>query len=285
MFKKEFLLFIFIGLLVYSQPVYSQILEPVRWEFEKEWISGDELLLIAKASIEANWYLYGLEIPEGGPIPTSFHLDDSEHFDLIGDVREVVDPVLKYDPFFDMELPLFSVEAWFSQKVRILTGEEFKITGFVEFMSCDDERCLPPQEKAFQYLIKPGPQSSGSAWEPEKENTPVNEYAANSKDVTDISVSPDIAVPSLEDTGAGRSLWLFFFIAFAGGLAGLLTPCVFPMIPMTVSFFIQKQSGRINSIINAFVFGISIIAVYTGLGLLVSLTSVGAGFANQLTSH
>ena len=80
-------------------------------------------------------------------------------------------------------------------------------------------------------------------------------------------------------------MWIFFFIAFAGGLAGLLTPCVFPMIPMTVSFFMQKQSGRLNSIINALVFGLSIIAVYTGLGLLVSLTSVGAGFANQLTSH
>jgi cytochrome c biogenesis protein CcdA len=224
------------------------------------------LHLIINVSIDENWYLYGQEIPDGGPIPTFFHIDESEHFELIGGMEDLKSPEIKFDPFFNMDLPLFSNKAGFRQKVKILTDKEFKITGFVEFMSCDDERCLPPQEREFEYLVNTGAVASVALQNLKREQIVV--FSDDAGDAAD-----------------SRSLWIFFFIAFAGGLAGLLTPCVFPMIPMTVSFFMQKQSGRLNSVINAFIFGLSIIAVYTSLGLLVSLTSVGAGFANQLTSH
>ncbi len=285
MFRKTILLLILGGLLIHSLPGNSQVLEPVEWEFEKEWLAEDELLLTAKASIEHNWYLYGLEIPEGGPVPTSFNINDSEHFELIGDVWEVTEPELKHDPFFDMDLPLFSIEAWFNQKVRILSDKEFKITGFIEYMSCDDERCLPPQERPFEYVINPGSPASASKDGAENENAPLPGGTSSGISVPAGTRTIDTSEFPIESPDYEKSLWLFFFIAFAGGLAGLLTPCVFPMIPMTVSFFIQKQSGRVNSIINALIFGISVIAIYTSLGLLVSLTSVGAGFANQLTSH
>jgi thiol:disulfide interchange protein len=263
--KIKLILFSLAGLLVFINSGFNQILEPVKWEFTQERLSPQELHLIINVTIDENWYLYGQEIPDGGPIPTFFHIDESEHFELIGGMEDLKSPEIKFDPFFNMDLPLFSNKAGFRQKVKILTDKEFKITGFVEFMSCDDERCLPPQEREFEYLINAGAVASTVA-EPEERQIVVFSDDAGS-------------------AGAGRSLWVFFFIAFAGGLAGLLTPCVFPMIPMTVSFFMQKQSGRLNSVINAFIFGLSIIAVYTSLGLLVSLTSVGAGFANQLTSH
>jgi thiol:disulfide interchange protein len=275
MFKKSIFLFVLTGLLANSLSGYSQILEPVKWEFRKEQINQEELYLLFSASIDKNWYLYGLDIPEGGPIATSVHIEPSGNYELAGNVQEISEPELKHDPFFDMILPLFSNKAQFRQRIKILTEGEFTISGFVEYMSCDDERCLPPQEVPFEFLINPGsPAASGS-----------DEIPPGSRPGVSVPehVPPGGFVP--EDITGSRSMWIFFFIAFAGGLAGLLTPCVFPMIPMTVSFFMQKQSGRWNAIINALIFGISIIAIYTGLGLLVSLTSVGAGIANQITSH
>jgi thiol:disulfide interchange protein len=258
--KKNFSVILFAFLFLFPS-AFSQLLEPVKWDFTKQRTGDNELQLIINATIDDNWYLYGLQVPEGGPIPTSFQIDESEYFELIDSVEELTAPEIKFDPFFNMDLPLFSENAGFSQKIKILTDREFTITGFVEYMSCDDERCLPPQEKEFEFVVNAG--------------------------ATAVETDPDFS--AVTPSGAGstdtRSLWVFFFIAFAGGLAGLLTPCVFPMIPMTVSFFMQKQSGRLNTVINIAIFAVSIVAVYTSLGLLVSLTSVGAGFANQLTSH
>jgi thiol:disulfide interchange protein len=130
-------------------------------------------------------------------------------------------------------------------------------------MSCDDSRCTPPKELEFSFEINRG---------------------ASVAETIEDTVESEFSTTPFDEAGK-RSLWIFFFISFAAGLAGLLTPCVFPMIPMTVTFFMQKQGNRLNAIVNALIFGISIIAIYTGLGLLVSLTSVGAGFANQLSSH
>jgi thiol:disulfide interchange protein len=272
MSRKAPLLLFLTALAVFTQLSQSQILEPVRWDFTQERISQDELQLVFTASIDQNWYLYGLDIPEGGPIPTSFTFEPSPYYELLDRAHELTGPELKHDPFFDMELPLFSGRASFGQRIRVLTGDEFTIAGFAEFMSCDDERCLPPQEHHFEFAINSDSQA-----------------AVNGRNGKEAIPGADAGTAGAGITGGvpagSRSLWIFFFIAFAGGLAGLLTPCVFPMIPMTVSFFMQKQKGRINAIINAFIFGISIIAIYTGLGLLVSVTSVGAGIASQVTSH
>ncbi len=276
MIKNRVLFLSLAGLLLFISHGFNQILEPVKWEFAKERISKDELNLLIKVSIDENWYLYGQTIPDGGPIPTSFHIDESEHFDLVNGMEDLTKPEIKFDPFFNMELPLFSDQALFRQKIKVLTNKEFTITGFLEFMSCDDERCLPPQEREFEFIINAGEEYTTDTGLADAESSDADQKKAT---------APAFIADTAESIAGSRSLWIFFFIAFAGGLAGLLTPCVFPMIPMTVSFFMQKQSGRINSIINAFVFGISIIAIYTSLGLLVSLTSVGAGFANQLTSH
>lgn len=241
----------------------AQLLDPVKWTYSIEKVSENEYDLFFHAAIDENWHLYSVDVPENGPIPTSFFFEVSGLYEMVGDITEVTKPYEKFDPSFDMNIKMFDVKADFSQRVKILSQDKFFIKGTLEFMSCDDSRCTPPKELEFSFEINRGAsvaETIGGTEESEFSTTPFDEAGK-------------------------RSLWIFFFISFAAGLAGLLTPCVFPMIPMTVTFFMQKQGNRLNAIINALIFGISIIAIYTGLGLLVSLTSVGAGFANQLSSH
>ncbi len=249
--------FLFLFFLIPAFAGFAQILEPVTWDFRKERVSEDEVKLVFTANIDDTWYLYSTDVPPGGPVPTTFSFEESPHYELAGGINPETESYRKFDPTFEMDLDLYSEEAVFSQSVDILTEEPFFIEGYVEFMSCDDTRCMPPQQSEFRFSIN-------AAEEAEAETAP-----------------PDTA----EVPGRDRSLWMFFFISFLGGLAGLLTPCVFPLIPMTVSYFMQKQSNRLNSILSALVFGLSIIGIYTGIGLLVSLTTVGAGFTGSLITH
>ena len=135
------------------------------------------------------------------------------------------------------------------------------LTGEMEYQLCYEDKCIF-LTKDFSVAI-----GDGGTQKPKEQ-----------------AVAAEVPTPQpSEDSGA--SLLIFFLISLGGGLLGLLTPCVFPMIPMTISFFMNKQQNRFNAILNALVFGISIIAIYTSIGLLVSLTGLGAGFANQLVSH
>jgi thiol:disulfide interchange protein len=241
----------------------AQLLDPVKWTYSIEKVSENEYDLFFHAAIDENWHLYSVDVPEGGPIPTSFFFEASALYELVGGITEVTKPYEKFDPSFDMTIKMFDVKADFNQRVKILSQDRFFIKGTLEFMSCDDSRCTPPKALEFSFEINKGATLAENIEPAQQAN---------------FSTTPF-------DEADKRSLWVFFFISFAAGLAGLLTPCVFPMIPMTVTFFMQKQGNRLNAIINALIFGVSIIAIYTGLGLLVSLTSVGAGFANQLSSH
>lgn len=261
--KKTFLSALAILFFFLSVSLKAQILDPVKWTYSIEKVSEKEYDLLFHAAIEENWHLYSVDVPANGPIPTSFLFENSQFYELVGKIAEVTKPYQKFDPSFEMNIKMFELKAVFKQKVKILSIDNFIIKGTHEFMSCDDTRCLPPKELEFSFEFNKGTDTAIAA-----------EISGNVE---------NSSAPS--DKESRRSLWIFFFISFAAGLAGLLTPCVFPMIPMTVSFFIQKQENRLNAIINALIFGISIIAIYTGLGLLVSLTSVGAGFANQLSSH
>ncbi len=273
----------------------SQILEPVTWNFEIEEIGENQAKVVFTASIDETWYLYSTDVPEGGPIPTTFHFEDSENFELIGDITPESSPERKYDPTFDMELDLHSNEAVFTQKIRLLSGEAFNIEGYVEFMSCDDTRCTPPQQQDFS-LLSEGIKETAEEPEAEEEiaateekesveetvQAPEPEEEEAPEETEDI---PGVEEPSQVQAEERRdSIWTIFFVAFLGGLAGLLTPCVFPLIPLTVSYFMQNQSGKLNSILNATVFGLSIIVIFTGIGGLVSLTG-GAGFTAAITSH
>ncbi len=261
----------------------AQIFNPVSWEVSANALSDSTVEVYITATIEDKWHLYSQDLPDGGPIPTSFRFDPSSDYERLGKVVEVTRPEVKFDQSFNMELKMFSVQAIFKQLIKPLAAGSFEVSGTVEFMACDDERCLPPKEEDFSVTIS----SSGvktavdSATETaeqsgEQEFQPMVDLSAG-----DRAQQETTPVSDLE----GRSLWGLFLMAFLLGFAGVLTPCVYPMIPMTVTFFMRGSENRGKAIGQALVFGLSIVAIYTLVGLIISLTSAGANFANVLSTH
>jgi len=229
----------------------AQIFTPVDWEFSQKQLSDNEIELQFKASLEEHWHLYSQHIDDDGPVPTEFTFTTADGYDLIGGVNEG-EPLEEFDPNFDMVLKYFGDEAIFTQKIKVTSGEDFVLEGNVYFMACDDSRCLPSEEVEFSFEIKG-----------------VDGGAIVSED-------------PLEEKEA-KGMWNLFFIAFLSGFAALLTPCVFPMIPMTVSFFTKQSKTKAKGIANAIIYGISIIVIYVLLGTVVT-AFFGSSFLNELAT-
>ncbi len=230
--------------------VESQILDPVLWTFETKVLGNGEFELVFKAGIEENWHVYSMTLPdEAIPNPTSFEFDTLMGVELVGPMVEST-PITEYEKLNEMELSFFENEATFTQRVR-LTEPSGKIIGALNFMACDDEKCLPPEWVDFQFEMKLEPLDAGTLE---------------------------------ENTRSDRS-WIGIFIAgFFGGFLALLTPCVFPMIPLTVSFFTKQSKDRAKGISNAIIYGIFIIFIYVVLGFLVTV-SFGADALNALSTN
>ena len=237
----------------------AQILEPVKWSFESKQ-DGLEATLIFKADIEEGWHLYDTQLPEGGPIKTSLNFADSTLFDFVGELVKEPLPTEYFDKIFNMKVGYFNKQAVLTQKIKLKSAEKVDIKGFVEFMSCNDETCTPPTEADFVFSL----------------NTESKASAPDS--VTNIPTN----LPN-QDMQSGNLL-LFLFFSFLAGLAAILTPCVFPMIPMTVSFFMNSGESKFKARLNAVFYGFSIIAIYTVIGTLVSVL-FGPGIANWLSTH
>lgn len=256
---KKYKILLLIVLLV-SINAFSQIYEPVTWSTSVEKISENEFILIAKAAIEPSWHLYAQDVPENGPIPTLFDYNNSEHsFELIGNTEGPKGHTV-LDPVFEMEITYFETKAEFEQKI-IVTNSIGVINGSVRFMACDDQRCLPPETVELKYTI-PG----------------VNKTKGNKRKT--IISAPSNQSKSTKDIGLLR----IFLLAFASGFAALLTPCVFPMIPMTVSFFTKQSKTRVSGIKNAIIYCLAIIIIYVLLGSLVTAI-FGADALNALSTN
>jgi thiol:disulfide interchange protein DsbD len=280
MYGRSFSFVVVLLLLVAATSASAQILDPISWNFSKEKTGEGEYDLIFTAGIENKWHLYSQRLPEGGPIPTSFRFEESGHYERIGEVEEITEPEVKFDPSFNMDLTMFSHEAVFRQKIKVLSAEEFTIKGSVEYMCCDDERCLPPTDEEFHFSFTAGETGSEIVAGGIKESEHRLELG------TVQAEEPESLTVSAEPVESGNaSLWVFFLIAFVAGLAGILTPCVFPMIPMTVSFFMQGSENRGKAILKGLIFGVSIIAIYTAIGVIVSISSAGAELTNSLSTH
>lgn len=254
-------------LLISMAIVNAQVLEPVSWTFKSEQKSDTGYVIIMTAAIDDTWHLYAMDIPEGGPIATSFTFDPSEFYTLDGKPVAVNEPVVKFDNSFGMDIGMHSGTTEFRQ---MITVKELPVTvsGIVTFMSCDDSQCLPPRDVEFSVVIG---DASGLA------------VAAASEGVDTAGAGADVGD---SPTGrSGRGFLKFFLLSMLAGLAGILTPCVFPMIPMTVAFFSQGGGSKGSAIGKALIFGLSIVLLYSSLGIIVSLTSAGAGFANTLSTH
>jgi len=266
-------------------PIYlvGQVQNPVKWAFDIKRIADKEFKITAAAEIKSPWHVYGTNIPDGGPIPTSIHFENIEVKPL-GELKTKSKVDVKYDASFGMNLPLLGGTAIFEQKLSITNAEITNIKGYIEYMSCDDQQCLPPTEENFNLTIKPA-----IVTEPKINNNTTEENSIDSS-ISDtskpINLSVNSEISTTTQNNNSENLLLFFFLAFAGGLLALLTPCVFPMIPMTVSFFMRNSGGnKKNSILSALIFGISIILIYTSIGFLVGISSAGADFTNQLSTH
>tara|TARA_R110002073_G_scaffold220418_1_gene380585 strand:- start:74559 stop:76577 length:2019 start_codon:yes stop_codon:yes gene_type:complete len=245
---------------------YSQIYDPVDWSTSVEKISDSEFNLVATATIERGSHLYSQTIEDGGPIPTTFSFEGMDGaYELVGKTIEG-EGHEEFDKVFEMNIKYFENEAVFKQRVRLLTNGKITINGLVEFMACDDVKCSPPTEEDLSFTIE-GKASNNTV------NTDVSNEVKNEVDngaVVNTVESDEMTIDNTDSQNDSKGLWTIFFIAFISGFAALLTPCVFPMIPMTVSFFTKQSKNRAAGIRNAIIYGLAIIAIYVVLGLIVT---------------
>lgn len=213
-----------------------KVFDPVKWSQSVNKLSDTEYELVMKAEIEDKWHLYSQrDYGDDGPYPTEFIFPEAgKAYELVGKVEESKTKDV-FDKVFQMDISFFEKEATFTQKIKLKDAATKSIDAEVVFMVCDDEKCLPPTGKELKFDLKKSSSTSKTSVDKPK-----------------------------------RSLWATFFIAFILGFGVLLTPCVFPMIPMTVSFFTKQSKNRAEGIKNAMLYGIFIIVIYTGLGTAIS---------------
>ena len=264
--KKVIILLTF----VLSTSVFSQIYDPVKWSTSVEKISDIEYNLIATVTIESGWHLYSQVVPEGGPIPTTFTFIDSKHYELVNKTQEEEGHEID-DPVFEMRIKFFENKTEFKQRVKVLNDIN-TIDAEVEFMVCDDEKCLPPNNIDLTFKIPTNVVTNVTAVD--KVKTVVEEKAG----------AKYLKLKKSQKKEKTKGLLGTFLIAFLFGFTALLTPCVFPMIPMTVSFFTKQSENKAQGIRNAIIFGISIVVIYVLLGTVITVI-FGASALNALATN
>lgn len=264
--KKVIILLTF----VLSTNVFSQIYDPVKWSTSVQKISDIEYNLIATATIESGWHLYSQVVPEGGPIPTTFTFIDSKHYSLVNKTQEEEGHEI-YDSVFEIRIKFFENKAEFKQRVIVLNDIN-TIDAEVEFMVCDDEKCLPPNNIDLAFKIASNAVTNITAVD--KVKTAVEEKGE----------AKYLKLKKSQKKEKSKDLLGTFLIAFLFGFTALLTPCVFPMIPMTVGFFTKQSKNKAQGIRNAIIFGISIVAIYVLLGTVITAI-FGASALNELATN
>jgi thiol:disulfide interchange protein len=244
-----------------SQVAVGQLTNPVSWSFDHKQVSDNTYELYFDANINDGWHLYSDKITEGGPIATSVQFENKSDVKVIKGFAPTREATKVFDPTFNMDLEYFSDEVRFMMKIEADPGIVGELSGSIEYMSCDDESCTPPALTDFVFNLG------------DTENT--------EKKTEQISVASDDDASK----GESRSIWIFLIVAFLAGLAAILTPCVFPMIPMTVSFFMRGGDDRRSAIKTALVFGASIVLIYTLLGALFSVGVFGPNIGSILSTH
>ena len=261
---------------VFSSP-NSQIADPITWDAKLEQKNDSIYNLIFTASLEEGWHLYSQEVDEDGPIPTTFTFNTSANtYVLIGKTQEPDVPAF-YDEVFGMDIKFFDKEAVFIQEIKVF-DKEASIEVEVEFMVCDDEQCLPPDIAPFQFSVNEKKAVKGYA------DADVTAFDIEKTKALDIEMQGwENYQPEKEE---GNNYWNIFFLGFVGGLIALLTPCVFPMIPLTVSFFTKGARTRKKGLVNAILYGVFIFLIYLLLSLPFHLLdSVAPEILNNISTN
>lgn len=303
-------------LAIFTLMAQAQILTPVKWKIKLDDKNGAaEKEITFTATADKGWHLYDMNLPEGGPISTSFTFETLTGAETIGQPTASATPTTVFDEQFQMDLRWYAGSVTFTQKIKVTDAAKFKAEGAVEFMACNDETCLPPDQVDFAFdkshvSLTQAPASTGN--EPVAQQTPAaSEEAITSASDTQaeannsaaattqkpatsaLTDAPDLWKPVVDELKAfgdttltsTDTSWLFiFFAGFAGGLIALLTPCVWPMIPMTVSFFLKRTKDRKKAIRDAITYGLSIIVIYLVMGLLIT-GIFGASALNDLSTN
>lgn len=268
--KKNFLLFLSFFWCILAT---AQMQNPVTFKSEFKKISDTEAEIIFTGSIEKGWHVYSTDLGDG-PISATFNIDKKENVELVGKLKPVGKEIEKFDKIFGMKLRFFEHEAKFSQKIKLLNSDYY-LQGYMEYGSCNDENCLPPTPVEFEY----GKTSAAAATTADTDN----------KVLAD---APDYWKPVISElrsfgesvNHADMSILYIFFAGFIGGLLALLTPCVWPIIPMTVSFFLKRSKDKKKGIRDAWTYGLSIVVIYVTLGL--AITAIfGASALNSLATN
>ncbi|HIX27856.1 MAG TPA: thioredoxin family protein [Candidatus Barnesiella excrementigallinarum] len=277
---KKFLFLLIAGIFAHTV-AFAQIMEPVKWKASIQEKNNEKEILF-RATIEDGWHLYATDIPSGGPIATSFTFDELVNASLNGDIKPAKRPHEEYSSLFDMKLGWYTSQIEFRQPIKIEKSNNFKITGYITYQACNDVTCLPPTKFEFSF------EENKSAATPAPVMTPVSFNKKTPTSLTDQEgwqpVVEEIRAMSTDPISQSNSLWVIFISGFVGGLLALLTPCVWPMIPLTVSFFLKKQQSRRKAISEAVLYGLSIIVIYVGVGLIITLL-FGASALNDLATN
>lgn len=268
-------------MLLISVSMFGQIYNPVKWRTSVEKIAKSEYLLKAEAKIEPGWHLYGQYIEPGGPSPTTFTFkNEKKNFELIGKTTEGIGHE-EEDLIFKMRVKSFEDKALFTQKIKFNSENRASISAEVEFMVCNESNCLPPSLEELSFEIPS-----------EKQISPIQENSIVKKDSIVSAEKPTAIEPGKisktqvnpDPKSSSRGFLSIFLIAFLSGFAALLTPCVFPMIPMTVSYFTKQSKTKAAGIRNALIYGFSIIIIYVLLGSIVTAV-FGADSLNALSTN
>lgn len=295
--------------------VQAQIHTPVKWKIKLEDSGKPEKEIVFTAVADKGWHLYDMNLPAGGPVSTSITYETMKGAELVGKVVSSVAPTSVYDELFAMNLRWYSGTVTFTQKIKVTDAKAFKLAGELEFMACNDETCLPPERVEFSFNRKNITMTDAGVVAGESDDQAAADSLSLALGTDSLSVSADgenagqlvnptkiaealsdnvdLWTPVIDELkafgespldGTDSSLLFIFLAGFAGGFIALLTPCVWPMIPMTVSFFLKRTKNKKKAIKDAVMYGVSIIVIYLALGLLIT-GIFGASALNDLSTN
>lgn len=264
----------------------AQIVNPIKWVLSQKKVSATQTDLIFKATLDARWHLYGLHIADGGPIPTSFTFLKNKNYTLLGKIIESPEPVSAFDKNFNMAINWHVNTVFFTQRIKT-NKPQTTITGSYEYMVCNDKSCLPPTQNDFSFTVqsnkiteKPAP----FAVNVQNKNTHLTHVKSNTKVFANKPVKTKTQFIYNTNRNTNQNLWVIFWAGFLGGFIALIMPCIFPMLPLTISYFTKKGGNKLKAIQMASIYGLSIIVIYVALGMLISVW-FGAAALNSLASN
>ena len=316
---RKIISFLLLSFVVYA--LQAQIKDPVKFKTELTPLSDTEAEVVFTAAIDKGWHVYSTDLGDGGPISATFNIDNKSGVELLGKLKPVGKEVATFDKLFEMKVRYFENTAKFVQKVKF-TGGAYAIEGYLEYGACDDESCLPPTQVPFKFsgVAKAGNAATTKTEQPKaeqpeqkvvdkadkkegatsvasKDSSAMMELvpATTTEAATDIQsavASSELWKPVISDLQAlgeehgqdDMSLIYIFITGFLGGLLALFTPCVWPIIPMTVSFFLKRSKDKKKGIRDAWTYGASIVVIYVALGLAITLI-FGASALNALSTN